>query len=77
LRQMPVTPASIATRRRQEVGRMPYLYSADCWSKISKHGIETTRVPSPSSLAAATASWSSLPVERRMVWRGAVSWTAM
>jgi hypothetical protein len=55
---------------------MPSLYSADWRSKISNDGTETTRVPSPSSLAAAIASCSSLPVDRRMTLRGAVSWTA-
>ena len=41
-------------------------YSADCRSKRSKQGIETTRVPSPSSPAAFSACCNSLPHDSRM-----------
>ena len=47
-----MTPASIATLLVHDSGRTEALYSSDCLSNRSKHGIDTTRTLGPSSAAA-------------------------
>ena len=77
LRQRPVTPASIATRRRHDEGRIASRYSADCRSKISNEGTETTRVALAELLGRGEGELQ-LAARRQEddVPSGAVSWTA-
>lgn len=74
--QPSVTPASIETRFLQAAGSTDSRYAASCRAKRDQHGSDTTRVPAPSSFAAATACCTSLPVAIRIVSSAAVSFTS-
>ena len=65
-----VTPASIDRRALTGGGRTSSRYAGGCSSKNSQHGIETTRVGTPSASSfcrAPTASCSSEPVAIRII----------
>eukprot|EP00961_Rhodomonas_salina_P269930 3646601-Rhodomonas_salina.1 len=76
LYHMLVTPASMATRLVHDLGRTSCLYESGWRSKMSMHGIETTRTPSPSASAAFIACCTSEPDAMRISLRSPLSFLA-
>mmetsp|Transcript_130491 Transcript_130491/g.194283 ORF Transcript_130491/g.194283 Transcript_130491/m.194283 type:complete len:216 (+) Transcript_130491:134-781(+) len=76
LYHMLVTPASMATRLVHDLGRTSCLYESGWRSKMSMHGIETTRTPSPSASAAFIACCTSEPDAMMISLRSPLSFLA-